>query len=239
MLTYPQTNAPLAITVYASGVAVGSPHVQDFTANLAGVKVFSKMDLVRSYHRILVHNNDIPKMVVIAPFGLWEFLRKTFGLKNAAQTFQRFMDTVVQGLDLTFVYIDDILVASHSKAEHGGQLQQRFQRLQQHGLVLNLAKCQFGKQEINFLAHHIMKHSITVLISKTVAIKEFTNPSTVIGLQKFLVMVNFYHRFIPSAAILCSHCTKLLQGSPKSYSGWRRPKQYSTTQGNLYPMSPC
>ena len=47
-------------------------------------------------------------------------------------------------------------------------------------------------------SHH--KHSITPLLSKIVAIKEFTKPSTVQRLQEFLGMVNFYHHFIPSAA---------------------------------------
>ena len=110
------------------------------------------------------------------------------------------MDTVLQGLDFTFVYVDGILVASHSVTEHRTHLQQVFQCLQQHGLVLSLAKCQCGRQEIDFLGHHITKHGITPLHSKTVAIKEFTKPSAVKGLQEFLGIVNFYHRFIPLAA---------------------------------------
>ena len=125
------------------------PHIQDFAANLAGARVFSKIDLVRSYHQIPVHPDDIPKTAVITPFGLWEFLRMPFGLKNAAQTFQRLIDTVLQGLDFTVGYIDDILVASCNRAEHRKHLRQLFKQLQQYGLVLNLAKCQFGKQEID------------------------------------------------------------------------------------------
>ena len=54
----------------------------------------------------------LEKMAIVTPFGLSEFVRMQFGLKNAAQTFQRLMDRVTQHLDGVFVYLDDILIAS-------------------------------------------------------------------------------------------------------------------------------
>ena len=35
-----------------------------------------------------------------------------FGLRNAAQTFQRFMDQVLRGVTSAYAYIDDILIVS-------------------------------------------------------------------------------------------------------------------------------
>ncbi|KAK3787128.1 hypothetical protein RRG08_059644, partial [Elysia crispata] len=56
-----------------------------------------------------MHPDDIAKTANITPFGLYEFLRMPFGLKNAAQAFQRLMDTVLQDVNCAFVYLDDIL----------------------------------------------------------------------------------------------------------------------------------
>ena len=94
------------------------PHIQDFTQRLAGSKFFSKIDLVRAYYQIPVEPSDIHKTAVTTLFGLFNFTRTPFGLRNSGQTFQRFIDHVTRGLDFVFVYLDDLLVTSPDHKTH-------------------------------------------------------------------------------------------------------------------------
>jgi hypothetical protein len=116
-------------------------HIQDYSHQLSGCCVFTKIDLVRAYNQIPVHPDDIQKTAITTPFGLFEFPYMSFGLRNAAQTFQRFMDEVLRGLEFCFAYLDDVLVYSRSLEEHERHLRVIFGRLSEFGIIINPAKC--------------------------------------------------------------------------------------------------
>ena len=176
------------------------PHVQDLTARLHGTRIFTKLDLVKGFFHIPVAEEDIKKTAIATPFGLFEFLRMPFGLCNAAQSFQRFMDVVLQDLDGVFVYIDDILIATPDAVSHISLLRKVCQRLSQHGLAVNYAKCEFGRSEMDFLGHTVDQTGIRPTSAKVNDILNFPKPVTRDNLSTFLGMVNYYHRFIPNAS---------------------------------------
>ncbi|GFV57428.1 hypothetical protein TNCV_1608731 [Trichonephila clavipes] len=91
------------------------PRIEDFHHILKRKRIFSKIDLFKSYFKIPIAKEDKEKTAIIAPFGLFEFNIMSFGLRNAPSTFQRFVNEVLFGLEFVFSYLDDILVASENE----------------------------------------------------------------------------------------------------------------------------
>ena len=194
------------------------PHIHDFTLSLADCTIFSRIDLIRAYNQILVAEEDIPKTAVITPFGLFEFVRMPMGLRNSAQTFQRFIDNILQDLPFAYAYLDDLLIASKSEAEHAEHLRIVLERLHQHGVTINASKSVFGQSTITFIGHELSSTGVRPLANKIEAIQSYPLPQDICSLRKFLGMLNFYHRFVPQIATLQAPLNDLTKNSKKKRS---------------------
>jgi cleavage and polyadenylation specificity factor subunit 1 len=78
----------------------------------------------------LVNPADVPKMTITTPFGLFEYKRLPFGLRNAGASFQCHMDNAISGVEAAFAFMDDVLVCSVDHAAPHLHLRQLFEAFQ-------------------------------------------------------------------------------------------------------------
>jgi Reverse transcriptase (RNA-dependent DNA polymerase) len=97
--------------------------------------------------------SDIPKTVFRTRYGHYEFLVMSFGLTNVPAYFMSLMHRVLSDyLDqFVIVFIDDILIYSHSRDEHAHHLRLTLQRLSEHKLYAKLSKCEFWLEQVDFV----------------------------------------------------------------------------------------
>ncbi|GBO41428.1 Transposon Ty3-I Gag-Pol polyprotein [Araneus ventricosus] len=135
---------------------------------------------------------DIHKTAVITPIGLFEYVFMTFGLRNAAQTMQRYIDSIIRDIPSCYAYVDDLLIASVDEESHKSDLDLVFSKLREHGIVVNPQNCVFGQSELEFLGFLVSSNGISPLPEKVQFLKEFPLPKTDQELRRFLATLNFY-----------------------------------------------
>jgi hypothetical protein len=111
--------------------------------------------------------------------------------------------------------LDNVVVASVMYEQHLQHLNSLFQRLQEHGLEINLEKCVFSAKKIMFLGHELSAAGVKPLHSHVEALQAYPHPSMVKQLQAFLGLVNFCRHFVPAAARMLRQLTDTLIGSAK------------------------
>ena len=153
----------------------------------------------------------------LGSMGLYECESMPFGLCNAPPTFQRLMLNCLGELNLTYclIYLDDVIVFSHTEEEHLERMRVIFDRLREHGLKLKPSKCEVFRTEINYLAHHVSKKGVQPSKKNLESIAQCPPPDTYTKVKSFVGLVGHYRRFIKGFARIAAPLYDLTSGENK------------------------
>jgi hypothetical protein len=175
------------------------PLAADIVNRLTGAQLFTKFDVRWGYHNIRIKSGDEWKAAIITNRMEVEPTVMGFGMTNSPATFQSLMNSVFADLiaiGIVAVYMDDILIYTPTLAEHRKIVREVLQRLQDHDLYLKPEKCEFEKQEIEYLGMIIRQGEVCMDPGKVSAVRDWPTPTTLRDVRAFIGFSNFYRRFI-------------------------------------------
>lgn len=191
------------------------PRISDILEKLGRSKWYSSLDMASGYWQILIREKDRCKTAFTAGNQSWEWNRLPFGLSTAPGTFVAMMRTVLDGVEHTMTYLDDIIVFTDTWEEHVATLATVFQRMRLHHLQLQPAKCKLLLSEVTYLGHRITKDGILIDPRNVEVVKNFPVPTTPKMVRSFLGFINYYRGFIKDCAQHALPLTELTRKTVK------------------------
>jgi len=139
----------------------------------------------------------------------------SFELANASATFQAYINqALAEHMNfICVVYLNNILIYSQLKEEHKHHVCEILERLQHYKLFVNLRKCVFSTDTVEFLRFIVSIIEMTMNSQQIDTIRTWLTLKTFQKVQVFLRFVNFYRRFIKAYSQIASSLTDLLKGS--------------------------
>ena len=182
---------------------------------MVGARFFSSMDLKSGFWQVqMLEKSRQYTAFTVGSLGMYEFLRMPYGLCNAPAMFQRLMQNCLGELNLTYalVYLDDMIVYSHTEEDHLCQLQAMFEHFHEHGLKLKPSKCSFLHRQITFLGHEISADSMKPGTLNLKGITEMAPLANYTEVRCLLGMTRFFWRFIKNYTRIANPLNDILEG---------------------------
>ena len=191
--------------------ALLTPGADELISSLHGLKVFSKMDFRSGYYQVPMEPESKHLTAFRFKGKLFQYKVMPFGLHSAPQTFTRLMNEVWKGCPWAKAYLDDVIVGSSSEEEHVKHLEEAFRRISEAGLKLNLGKCEFFREKVEFLGHVISRNEIMPAPDKLEAIRVAKAPKDKAELRSFLGMCEFHRKHIKDFSVIAIPLFQLLK----------------------------
>ena len=187
-----------------------SPLIPQVIDWLSGCTKFTIIDICWGYNNIQIKEGDKRKAALLTHEGLFEPTVMFFGLTNSPATFQMMMNTIFRtevGEGWLSVYMDDIAIHTakhpHETEEqhtacHRKYVHQMLDKSEEHDLYLKPEKCQFKKDEIEYLGVIIGKGHLQMSPKKLQGVADWSPPKNPTEVRSFLGFTRYYRYFVPN-----------------------------------------
>ncbi|KAE8989148.1 hypothetical protein PF011_g18890 [Phytophthora fragariae] len=210
------------------------PLINDLLEDLLDMVLwYCSLDMASGFWVVSMTDRARAISAFITPFGLFEWNRMPFGLKNAPQIYQRLVDNALYGFlrippavdqsTLTDLfkegdpeeagessvlgrrsYIGDILVTAGSWDLLCDRVKALLEACDKWNISISVAKSFGGLKKVDYLGHRVSNEGLEAHPKDLSALTDLPFPRTLRAMQSFLGSLNYYGRFIEDMAIYAS-----------------------------------
>lgn len=212
------------------------PLIEDQLLLLPNKKYFTSLDLKNGFHHVSVHENSIPFTSFITPHGQFEYVKMPFGLKNAPSVFTRYIRSIFECLLETgniLIYLDDILIATNTLDDHLIMLEKVVNLLVRNNLRLNLEKCKFVQEKIEYLGYEINEKGISPNKRGIEAVTNYPVPQNTKQVHSFVGLCSYFRKFIMGFSIIAKPLYDLLRKNEPFKFGKNELEAYENLKNHL------
>ena len=175
-----------------------TPRIDQVIACFAGSRVFSALDAAQAYHNIPVDPGSRTQTAFVCIFGLFQFARMPFGLKNAGAAYCRLVQALVDDLADPGIaaYLDDIIVHSADPDRHVDLLDKTLHAHVQAGIRLKAKKTILFEDAVDYLGFRISADGIGMTTKFIEQIRDWPQPKSGKELASALGFMGYYREFV-------------------------------------------
>lgn len=189
------------------------PLIDEALDQVAGVTIFSQIDLIGAFHHMQIREEDCPRTAIRTRFGSLEWRVLCFGLTNALASFSRLFSTLLRQLngECLVLFLDEFLVYSESIEKHRVPMLRFFEILQTNKLFARSSKCSIGASEVNFVGYRANKKGIYMQMRLMDAKLDWPAPKSVNEVRHFVDLANFCRWFIKKYAMIMQSISDIIR----------------------------
>lgn len=185
------------------------PKPDDLFHMLNGGQKFSKMVLSDAYMQVELEEDSKKYTTINTHKGMFVYNRVPFGIVSIPAVFQRIIETTLAGIEGVVVYLDDITVTAPDEQTHLERLWQVLKRLREAGFRLKREKCEFLKEQMEFLGHVVDARGVMPSPKKVQAMINMPESKNMKEVESFVGMVQYYGKFIPNLSTIAAPLNEL------------------------------
>uniref|UniRef100_A0A0K0EVF3 Ribonuclease H n=1 Tax=Strongyloides venezuelensis TaxID=75913 RepID=A0A0K0EVF3_STRVS len=136
---------------------------------------FSTFDIKSAYRNCRLYPDQSKYLQFVTEFGTYEPTSLIFGLNVSSYLFINTLSNIMHGIDSVIFYSDDVNV----------------------GWKITHDKCQWMKDEVEFIGLTISKNGVSIPEHKKVQYRSFSHPTNLVKIKQFVQSLNYYRSMIP------------------------------------------